>query len=241
MTPEAQAALVRATNVIPFDPADTGHWFELDVDGAPLLGDPVFYMPSHTMEMPFADIGIVGRLRFGGDAVLPYTVTLKKANERIAARAILLFQESPCVVNMRYEEAHGVWRAHVPEDDVSHLNAGMRESHRRTLISCAHAVYTFFRLLQREQVNAYVPIRNPANAKRIRSGKKPLFAWSTVIIEPPKPHGDRQGGHHASPRQHDRRGHYRTCKNGRRVWVKSCKVGSAVDGIGFHDYRIKNG
>lgn len=92
-----------------------------------------------------------------------------------------------------------------------------------------------------QQAHIATPVSGTVNAKRVRNGKKPLFTWTTVTITPPKPHAPPQGGHHASPRLHDRRGHYRTYKSGKRVWIKNCKVGKAADGIGFHDYKVPNG
>ncbi len=79
------------------------------------------------------------------------------------------------------------------------------------------------------------------NSKRAAKGKGPiLFDWRTVNVEPAKPKGDHQGGTHASPRLHDRRGHWRTIKKtGKRVWVRNCKVGDASKGVVFHDYAIK--
>ena len=63
--------------------------------------------------------------------------------------------------------------------------------------------------------------------------------WHTVTIGPrPEPQGSK-GGTHASPRLHDRRGHWRTTASGKRVWVKDCKVGDASRGVVFKDYKIK--
>lgn len=76
------------------------------------------------------------------------------------------------------------------------------------------------------------------NRKRAAKGKRPLsFDWHTVKIEPPQPKGESLGGSHASPRLHDRRGHWRKLKT-KTVWVKSCKVGDASKGAVFKDYEI---
>jgi hypothetical protein len=86
------------------------------------------------------------------------------------------------------------------------------------------------------------PKRTFLNQKRIAKGKPPLaFDWHTVAIEPPAKKNESQGGTHSSPRLHDRRGHYRLIKKtNKRVWVKSCKVGSAKLGVIFKDYTIKD-
>ena len=99
----------------------------------------------------------------------------------------------------------------------------------------------FLLALQGEQT-AYVPKARPSfiNSKRAAKGKGPvLFDWHTVTIGPrPEPQGSK-GGTHASPRLHDRRGHWRTTASGKRVWVKDCKVGDASRGVVFKDYKIK--
>ena len=88
--------------------------------------------------------------------------------------------------------------------------------------------------------SAYKPVAtNPAvNRKRVARGKKPLFDWHTVTIEPPAQKVEPQGGHHASPRKHDRRGHWRTYRSGKKVWVKNCVVGNAALGVVFKDYEV---
>lgn len=88
---------------------------------------------------------------------------------------------------------------------------------------------------------AYVPVVKPTftNKRKIAQGKKPLYDWTTVSIEPRSVRNEPQGGTHASPRLHDRRGHLRRLKSGKNVWVKACKVGKAELGTVFHDYEVK--
>lgn len=88
---------------------------------------------------------------------------------------------------------------------------------------------------------AYVPTAKNSfiNQTRLKKGKPPLlFDWHTVEVGPKAIKNEPQGGTHASPRLHDRRGHWRTCKSGRQVWVKACKVGDAAKGVVFKDYRL---
>jgi len=77
------------------------------------------------------------------------------------------------------------------------------------------------------------------NAKRKRKGKRPLISWHTVTIGRPSEKREHQGGTHASPRLHDRRGHWRTYASGKKGWVKACKVGDASSGIVFKDYKVQ--
>lgn len=76
------------------------------------------------------------------------------------------------------------------------------------------------------------------NRRKIAEGKLPTYDWHTVIIQPAKPRSESQGGTHASPRLHDRRGHIRRLKSGKNVWVKAHKVGDASKGYVFHDYQV---
>ena len=76
------------------------------------------------------------------------------------------------------------------------------------------------------------------NRKRVAKGKQPLFDWHTVTIEPKTSKQSCNGGTHASPRLHDRRGHWRRHPSGKSVWVNACKVGDASKGVVFKDYRV---
>ena len=80
--------------------------------------------------------------------------------------------------------------------------------------------------------------KSSINRRRIAKGKRPLYDWRTVVISPSKAKTAPQGGTHAPPRQHDRRGHLRRLKSGRTVWVRQTKVGKASDGFVFHDYVV---
>jgi hypothetical protein len=46
------------------------------------------------------------------------------------------------------------------------------------------------------------------------------------------------GGTHASPAWHIRRGHMRTLKDGRRIFIRSCEVGSKERGVVLKDYVV---
>lgn len=103
-------------------------------------------------------------------------------------------------------------------------------------------VSTFLRGLQKP-TQAYLPVARKSliNSKRAAKGKGPvLFDWHTVKVSPVTKKMPHLGGTHASPRLHDRRGHWRTMKqSGRRVWVRDCKVGDASKGVVFKDYEVK--
>ncbi len=84
-----------------------------------------------------------------------------------------------------------------------------------------------------------VKANSPTNKRRIANGKPALiYDWRTVVIEPKQTKSESLGGTHASPRQHDRRGHWRVTSTGRKVWVRNCTVGDASKGTVFHDYKV---
>lgn len=124
------------------------------------------------------------------------------------------------------------------EDKIHYYSGGQEipESEAKSLIRVTIAC-----LLKIQSTNTvYQPHiqQTLVNAKRKRKGKQPLISWHTVKIESPTEKREHQGGTHASPRLHDRRGHWRTYKSGKRGWVKSCKVGGATNGMVFKDYEV---
>jgi len=92
-----------------------------------------------------------------------------------------------------------------------------------------------------KSTQAHKPIVKPTftNQRKQSKGKMPAYDWTTVVIEPSTERSQHQGGTHASPRQHDRRGHLRRLSTGKTCWVKAHKVGDATKGVIFHDYKIK--
>ncbi len=100
-------------------------------------------------------------------------------------------------------------------------------------------VAAFLESLEVESATGYIPIKRANWEKKVRQGKTPTYDWTTITIAPTKPRGPDLGGTHASPRWHERRGHWRTMKSGKKCWVKNCEVGDKSRGAVFHDYQIK--
>lgn len=86
-----------------------------------------------------------------------------------------------------------------------------------------------------------VPAPKSINQRRTAKGHLPLFEYHvlTVDVQHRNEKGEPQGGTHASPRQHLRRGHIRHYKSGLTVWIQPMTVGRAEDGKIKKDYRIK--
>lgn len=79
------------------------------------------------------------------------------------------------------------------------------------------------------------------NRRKLAQNKPVKYTWSTITIQPtPRAYSEHKGGTHASPRLHDRRGHWRITHKGKKVWVKHCTVGKASLGTAFHDYKVIN-
>jgi len=68
------------------------------------------------------------------------------------------------------------------------------------------------------------------------------WTWHQVEIVPERlvRRATPQGGSHASPRWHIRRGHWRQLADGRRVFVRECEVGDATRGGVLKDYIVRD-
>lgn len=86
----------------------------------------------------------------------------------------------------------------------------------------------------------------PARTERIGVNKAstlPKDFWQYNVVKlgsksSPVPY---KGGHHASPRQHVRRGHYRTYASGKCIFIESTIVGDLDKGMIVKDYELKEG
>lgn len=71
---------------------------------------------------------------------------------------------------------------------------------------------------------------------RAKRGKAPLFSYWTLQLDGKSERGENQGGTHASPRVHLRRGHPRQYAPGKWTWVQAHAVGNRADGVVHKDY-----
>lgn len=107
---------------------------------------------------------------------------------------------------------------------------------------CLSVIASFYAILATSSVHTYKPVvkKGFISQKRIAKGKPPLYDWTTVVLDPIKPiKSEYKGGTHASPRHHERRGHFRRTPSGKQVWVRNHKVGNPANGTVFHDYMVK--
>jgi hypothetical protein len=112
---------------------------------------------------------------------------------------------------------------------------------RSTLATVAYTIYK----MTLEESDYYMsrPTLEEAkiNKKRITKGKKPLIEFKIAKIKGRKTNVDPDApkGTHASPRQHWRRGHWRTLsKTGRKVWVSASQVGDEANGKIIKAYAV---
>jgi hypothetical protein len=122
-----------------------------------------------------------------------------------------------------------------------HFEDGRNEQDENALHaarSCLVAISFWLELLNAEKIPVYTPIKKSSHAKRIRQGKKPMFDWHTVVLEPRSVKSEYLGGTHSSPRLHDVRGHW-VVRGNKKFWRKPHKRGDASKGVIFHDYKLK--
>ena len=75
------------------------------------------------------------------------------------------------------------------------------------------------------------------NAKRLKKNKSLIFSWSTIELKSfIQIKREPQGGTHASPARHKRRGHLRKKRDGSFTWIPEMWVGSIENGLIVHDY-----
>ncbi len=67
------------------------------------------------------------------------------------------------------------------------------------------------------------------------------WSWHQITIDPDRIRAARpsQGGTHASPRWHIRRGHWRRLADGRRIFIRQCQIGDPAKGGVIKDYIVK--
>lgn len=75
---------------------------------------------------------------------------------------------------------------------------------------------------------------------RVKKGKSPLFEYKTLHVTgaPKTKNKYGNGGSHASPRVHLRRGHIRKLSETKSVWVQPCVVGDKSKGVIHKDYNF---
>lgn len=90
--------------------------------------------------------------------------------------------------------------------------------------------------VKRERIEAPAKL----NKKREASGKPPFSSyWMLDVFKEQSAPGAPQGGSHASPRRHFRRGHIRRLASGKSTFVRHTMVGSGAAGTIQKTYNLK--
>ena len=207
------AELIRVTP----DP-EAGYWFDL----GDLPPNIEFNLdPELLVHLPYDAVFIVGKT--GKQKVL-IKATFQSDTVGVAG---FIFRE-------KVEEIKAFVYS-VKDENLAVYPAGAKDR-KETMLALA-VLDTLLRRLQAPQM-AYHPFvrQSFTNNRKIAQGKKPAYDWRTVTVQPREKSGS-LGGTHASPRAHDRRGHWRTLGD-KKVWVKPCRVGDPALGQVFHDYKV---
>jgi len=216
--------LVREMSALVPEP-ESAHWFD--------LGTVPQHLPAQSMEweiarhLPYQRTVAV----FRTDAGARYACWLQAGDSSVTLAYVGLESGKPALFShpTAFFERDGAIAYHSRAgDEASAKHAA------RMLVTIAKRLYTERTSYRPERAGTIAQQR-----KRERHGKRPLFVWNTVEISPQLPESSPAlGGTHASPRAHDRRGHWRNHSTKGRVWVKACRVGSASNGVVFKDYEV---
>ena len=243
-----------AASRVPFD-ASEYVWIDLSDVPPPPTDIKDFSQELHAMhvtEMPmlFEKMAIipprvkwavdeVGTLERKGDVLLYCSYAQGMPDALFAAEAFnhpTLLNEWTCNLTVAQVISEGWRRQH-----------GMNTEQLSEWLGDATATFIAYvyyaTVLKNNVTTTHSCLANPANAKRVRKGKLPMYEWRTIEITSERREQLAQALRHAKRqpvRQHDVRGHWATRKkSGKRYWVRSHKRGDASVGTIFHDYQAK--
>lgn len=138
----------------------------------------------------------------------------------------------------------------IPKDNLDKLMNSIKGSQQEANawlvnnITYLMGVLYYATAVKRDVTETYTCPTNPANVKRRRQGKTPMYEWKTIIIDATIRKRIAAAVRAAKPREpqreHGVRGHWAVRKkSGKRYWVKAHKRGDASKGTIFHDYTTQ--
>jgi hypothetical protein len=225
--------LIRSTMQLVDDPTEM-HWF--DMTGAFPSRATVEQNPLHISRPPFDKCMVVySGLASSGKPVEMFMLTAGDDPEE--GIVLNVWRTSPGQKPVRLPSfvyvVDGGFVRYGPVDE----NETVKEADAQTVLGFVSAWYSALS----KTCTGYVPFVKPTftNQRKIAQGKIPAYDWHTVVVKPAQAKAEPQGGTHAPPRLHDRRGHLRRLRSGKNVWVRPCKVGDPSIGAVFKDYEVQ--
>lgn len=217
MTPLLQEAVRAAPE------PETAMWFDVgQLTPAADIRVPV----DQLLHLPFERTGVAGIDTQGK----PFTLWLKQGDDNVTVAGCTLHP-------VAYMKPFAYVRT---ETGVAYYLGGQQVDQAEVLPIFRIVVALLLKLNDATAGYRATPKTSFLNRRRQAKGKPALsFDWHTVDLGRRTEAKAAQGGTHASPRLHDRRGHWRNLASGKQVWVKPCKVGDAAKGAVFKDYRIR--
>jgi len=179
---------------------------------------------------------------------LPFDRTAVVGSDRLGWEfGLVLFGGNGSVFCFGWSFGDKNWEQFVPfgwahtEEGLKLLASNRPLPPRDSCLRTIAIVDMFLTQLENAGTQAYRASIAETHLNRVRMAKnKPPFSinWNTVVVGPTKPSLLSKGGTHASPRQHQRRGHWRT-RGDKRYWVRQATVGKAENGITLKDYMVR--
>lgn len=185
--------------------------------------------------------------------ILPYQVCwvefTKTYNNQNLIFGQLLYEESDSISSICFVKSRvdwfmcGVWRITQKKDGSYTNESGLWGPEMMGLgyEFFAHVALAFISALNCTNVQR---IENKPSEKlqkaRVKRGKQPLFSYWTLHVDLDRDPSSStsQGGTHAPPRLHLRRGHARQYAPGKYCWVRACAVGNGKLGMVHKDYAV---
>jgi hypothetical protein len=174
-------------------------------------------------------------------ARLPYEVCWFEFQVGICIAGVLAHETADGISLTRYSRLGGAWifewAASCDSIGDPLTVAPQSDSTTSDASNTAAGIATFLTAMnccnvQREE---HVPEQKLQKA-RVKRGKAPLFSYWTLQLNGKSERGEDQGGTHASPRVHLRRGHPRQYTPGKWTWVQAHAVGNKSLGVVHKDY-----
>jgi hypothetical protein len=115
--------------------------------------------------------------------------------------------------------------------------------HNHAIDRCLYLNFLQAALCQNVVIESVEPTVDSQKKGRVRSKTPPpsyVRKILTLDIPPTRVEQAHQGGTHRSPRPHLRRGHVRTYKSGKRVWVEAMHINKDKEGFVEKSYALRN-